>query len=342
MIALRLSPCKGPRSCVDRHSCAVRRGDDEIGHLADTLNRMSAEIMKSDQVKKDFLSNISHELRTPLTAIKGWSETILAGPPGDRLETRQGLEVIAHETNRLIGMVEELLDFSRLQSGRVTLDLRPVHVGRLVDEVVRQFAARAREGGLELGADVRAGVASDVPAGASESAPARALRCLADEDRLRQVLINLIDSAVKFTPPGGSVPVEVRVEVWPGADVARAADGPNAADEPTATDEPAAADGLTIAVSDTGCGISPDDLPHVTGKFYKADNKRPGSGLGLSIVDEILRLHGGGGSASTVSPDGEQRWRSGCRLNHLTVNRAQIETSDERSHAWDNCRGPPW
>ncbi|MHB8926576.1 MAG: HAMP domain-containing sensor histidine kinase [Bacillota bacterium] len=256
---------------------AVRRGDDEIGRLADTLNRMSAEIMKSDQVKKDFLSNISHELRTPPTAIKGWTETILAGPPSDRLETRQGLEVIAHETNRLIGLVEELLDFSRLQSGRVTLDLRPVDVGRLVGEVVRQFAARAREGGLELSTEVPGDV------------PAEGLRCLADGDRLRQVLINLVDNAVKFTGPGGSVLVSVR----PGRDVPAVAGEPTVADRSTAADEPIGAGGLTIAVSDTGCGISPDDLPRVTGKFYKADSKKPGSGLGLSIVHEIVRLHGG-------------------------------------------------
>ncbi len=217
--------------------------------------------MKSEQVKKDFLSNISHELWTP------W----------------QGLEVIAHETNRLIGLVEELLDFSRLQSGRVTLNLRLVDVGRLADEVMRQFAARAREGGLELRAEVPADV------------PAEALGCVADEGRLRQVLINLVDNAVKFTGPGGLVRVSVRPGMdanLPSASRARGS-APTAAGGPTAADELAGAGSLTITVSDSGCGISPDDLPRVTGEFCKADSKKPGSGLGLSIVDEIVRLHGG-------------------------------------------------
>lgn len=225
----------------------VRR-DDEIGRLAGTLNRMSVEIMRSDQSKRDFLSSVSHELRTPLTSIKGWSETILSGA-GDPQEVQQGLEIIDRETDRMIGLVDELLDFSRLASGRVTLHTGSVDISQLVTQVAQQYARRSASAGVSV----------------STALPSEPLRCIADGDRLRQVLINLLDNAVKFTPAGGTVRISA---------------------EQSAT-------AVTLTVADSGSGIALTDVSRVTERFFKANVNAPGSGVGLSVVDEIVRLHGG-------------------------------------------------
>ncbi|WP_238177697.1 sensor histidine kinase [Paenibacillus contaminans] len=228
---------------------AIIRHNDEIGHLADTLNYLSDEITKNTRLKNEFISSVSHELRTPLTSIKGWSETLLSGDLEDREETKLGLKVITKETERLIGLVEELLDFSKLQAGAVKIKRKSVDLNKLAADLGNQFQASGSRKGLVLSIEL----SKD------------ALIISGDYNRLKQVLVNVIDNALKFTPVSG----EVRLE--------------------TSSDNKFA----VIRVRDNGDGISPEDLPFVTDKFYKGGTSRPGNGLGLSISKELVEQHGG-------------------------------------------------
>ncbi|MFD0711867.1 sensor histidine kinase [Paenibacillus sp. GCM10027626] len=223
---------------------------DEIGRLADTLNTMAAEITRREKLKNDFISSISHELRTPLTSIKGWSETLASGDPTDVEEVRMGLSVIDRETDRLSGLVEDLLDFSKLYAKSIVLHPEPLDFLAPVRETVRQFEARAQREGIVLSAEL-------ICEGS--------MLVMADANRIKQVLINVIDNAFKFTPRGGSVKIATKRDEGKGV----------------------------ISIADSGCGIPPEDLAHVTEKFYKGGSQRAGSGLGLAICKEIVELHGG-------------------------------------------------
>lgn len=230
--------------------------DDEIGDLCDTINFMAGEIGAAEKVKNEFISSVSHELRTPLTAIKGWSETMQAAPE-DRELTAQGLAIIGKEAQRLSGLVEELLDFSRMESGHIKLRREPLDLLAELEEAVFLYGDRA----------ARAGIRLEYCEG--ESLPP----VMGDGDRLKQVFVNLLDNSVKYSRPGD----RIRVEAAAMTDV------------------------VQVVVSDTGIGISREDLPRVRQKFYQTDPNNPGSGIGLALVDEIVRLHGG-----TVDIESEQ------------------------------------
>ena len=222
---------------------------DEVGELCDTINNMAEKIKISDKIKNDFISTVSHELRTPLTAIKGWGETLLQISDTDPALTQRGMGVIISESSRLNGIVEELLDFSRMQSGRMTLKIEKMDVLAELDETVFAFKDRAMREGIDL-----VYTAPNLPAPMD-----------GDSDRIKQVFVNIIDNALKYTKQGGKILV-----------VADIVD-----------------DRITITVSDTGCGISADDLPHVKEKFYKTNMTVHGSGIGLAVVDEIISMHNG-------------------------------------------------
>lgn len=229
---------------------AIQRSDDEIGQLAKTFNMMMSELNKREKLKNDFISSISHELRTPLTSIKGWSETLKESEPTeDDEELKLGLSIISKETERLSGLVEDLLDFSKLSAQTMELHTEPLDLIGPVVETVNQLAVREDGMKVKLMAAYGAGP----------------IMVIGDMNRLKQVIINLIDNAFKFTPEGGTVRVSTAVE----------------------------SDYATVTVSDTGSGIEAEDLPHVAEKFYKASNSRGGSGLGLAICKEIIELHGG-------------------------------------------------
>lgn len=223
--------------------------NDEFGILASTLNYMAEEIQNSERLKNEFISSISHEIRTPLTAIAGWGETIITGDLDNKDEVDRGLKIIIRETNRLSEMVEELLDFSRMESGRLTLYLESVPIDVEVADIIAIYGRKAESKGVKLSL--------------RHSGPSVFVE--ADKNRMKQVLINLIDNAVKFTPSGKCVEVEIR----------------NAGDMGE------------IVVRDEGCGIDESDLDLVTKKFFKVSNKTSGSGLGLAIANEIVNLHGG-------------------------------------------------
>ncbi len=226
-----------------------KKYDDEIGDLCDTINYMAGEISAAEQMKNDFISSVSHELRTPLTAIKGWSETLREGGAGDAEMTAKGLEVISDEAERLSGIVEELLDFSRMQSGHISMQFTRMDLLAELEEAVVLFRDRAKREGIEL-----------IYVEAAELPP-----IVGDRDRLKQVFINIIDNAIKYSNPGGRVRVE-------------------AADMGVH---------VQVVISDSGVGIAKADLPNVKNKFYKANRTRPGSGIGLALADEIVRRHKG-------------------------------------------------
>lgn len=222
---------------------------DEIGLLCNTINEMAEKIKTSDKIKNDFISTVSHELRTPLTAIKGWGETLLQIGDTDPNLTKRGMNVIIGESSRLNGIVEELLDFSRMQSGRMVLKNEKMDILAELDETVFAFKDRAMREGIELVYN-----APNLPAPMD-----------GDPDRIKQVFVNILDNALKYTKQGGKIVVSTDIKD----------------------------DKITIVISDTGCGISAEDLPHVKEKFYKTNMTVHGSGIGLAVVDEIVRLHHG-------------------------------------------------
>ena len=231
-----------------------KKYNDEIGNLCDSINSMAEEISTTDKMKNDFISTISHELRTPLTSIKGWGETLTFGADDNFDEvTRKGLEVIVKEAGRLEGFVEELLDFSRLQSGRMNLRLAKTDIFAELDETVFTFRERAMREGIEVKYSI-----PEVPAIAD-----------ADANRLKQVFMNILDNALKYSRAPSKIFVKAQF---------------------TKLDDD---NFVSIAIADQGCGISKEDLPHVKEKFYKANVSVRGSGIGLAVTSEIINLHKG-------------------------------------------------
>lgn len=221
---------------------------DEIGTLSRTFNYMASEIAKKDELKNDFISSISHELRTPLTAIKGWAIT-LKDPTTDKELMDAGLGIIETEADRLKNMVDELLDFSKFTSGKIELNLRlidPLDLDFYLKSLLEERIKR-EDRDFQL------------------IAPETLEPFRGDEDRIKQVLINLIDNAFKFTATGDRILVEFSQSE----------------------------NSTFFIVSDTGSGIAREEIPKVTEKFFKGKHAKSSSGIGLSIVNEIVLLHNG-------------------------------------------------
>ena len=222
---------------------------DEINELADSVNNMLNEVSATDKIKNDFITTVSHELRTPLTAIKGWGEMLRELGPEDIELTKRGTDIIISESERLSQLVEELLNFSRIQNGTLSLRLEKIDVLAELDETIFVFKERSKRDGIEL----------------TYSAPELPAPMMADPNRIKQVFVNILDNAFKYTERGGMVSVEAFIE--------------NSQ--------------LIIQVLDTGCGIPQEDLPNVKMKFYKANIQVRGSGIGLAVVDELVKMHNG-------------------------------------------------
>jgi two-component system phosphate regulon sensor histidine kinase PhoR len=207
-----------------------------------------------ERVRTEFVANVSHELRTPLTAIQGYLETLLSGALEERENARRFLEIALRHSERLGRLLNDLTDLSNIELGKVALRREPVRVDEVVASVVGIIAPRAARAKV----DVTSHVPPDRP------------QVPADRDRLAQILINLVDNAVKYTPEGGSVTVTAR----------RVAEST-----------------IETAVTDTGIGIPPADLPRITERFYRVDRARSrelgGTGLGLAIVKHLVMAHGG-------------------------------------------------
>ncbi len=223
--------------------------DDEIGELCDAINYMASELHNSEGIKNDFISSVSHELRTPLTAIRGWGETAKMSLGTDPELVERGLDVVLSEADRLSSLVEELLDFSRMQTGRLSLVSQPMDVTLILRESADMYEELAKKQDIDLVVSV----------------PREEITVLGDKNRLKQVFINVIDNAVKYTNAGGQVLVNLD------------------------TEEAC----VRITVTDTGVGIPAEDIDRVKEKFYKANKTVRGSGIGLAVADEIIKQHDG-------------------------------------------------
>lgn len=224
--------------------------NDEIGELCDTVNYMSDEIARAERVKNEFISSVSHELRTPLTAIGGWSETLIAGGGTDPEEVMHGLEIIQKESRRLTRMVEELLDFSRIESGRLKLDIETFDLEIELCEAVYMYENLLTSSEMTLDYDVD---------------PDAQYYVSGDRHRMKQVFLNIIDNAAKYGREGKKIAITVE----------------------------RIGNEVRVIVRDWGAGIPEDELPHVKERFYKGSSKERGSGIGLAVTDEIVKLHGG-------------------------------------------------
>ena len=237
----------------DFNSRIEKKTDDEIGDLCETINYMADELGATERMKNDFISSVSHELRTPLTAIKGWAEMLEDSSKDNTIDNQtlsRGMGVIIGETERLSVMVEELLDFSRLQSGRMVLQPMKLDIIAELSEAVLTFEQRA----LREKKDLFYEESDDI------------IPVMGDKNRLRQVFVNIIDNALKYSDEGGSVTITaLRTEKG----------------------------FVDISVKDTGIGIPADQLEKVKTKFFKGNATRRGSGIGLAVADEIIRMHGG-------------------------------------------------
>ncbi|MEW6425943.1 MAG: two-component system histidine kinase PnpS [Bacillota bacterium] len=234
------------------HAAPLKGQGAEQGGIV-VLLRDITERKRLEDMRTEFVANVSHELRTPLTSLRGYLETLLDGALEDPAAARHFLEIMNKETERLTRLVDDLLDLSKIEERRVVHRWQPVQLSDTISRVVAMFQPQANEKNLALIAEVPAGL------------PA----VHGDPDMLTQVLINLVDNAVKYTPAGGKV--AVRAGVGEGD--------------------------VRVSVEDTGVGIPPESLPRIFERFYRVDKARSrelgGIGVGLAIVKHIIRAHGG-------------------------------------------------
>jgi signal transduction histidine kinase len=236
-------------------------GRGEFSRLAESFNHMAAELQQSDRRRRDLTADVAHELRTPLHIIQGNLEGVLDGVYEP---TPEHLRATLDETRALARLVEDLRTLSLAEAGQLPLAHEPVDVSELLSDVTTSFSGQAEAAGIDLRVD-----AATLPAG---------LTITGDAGRLDQVLSNLVGNALRFTPAGGAITLHAEpLPRSPGAD---------------------AQPGVRLAVSDTGAGIPPEDLPFVFDRFWKGDRARThtggsGSGLGLAIARQLVQAHGG-------------------------------------------------
>lgn len=228
-------------------------GPQEVQELVGAFNQMTSRVQAGQKSQREFVANVSHELKTPLTSIQGFAQAMLDGTASTPEAQKQSAQVIYDEAGRMHRMVLNLLDLARLDAGIADLKRAPVDVNALINGVAERFTHQARNAGVTL--DVQT---TPVPL------------ITGDGDRLAQVITNLVDNALKFTPTGGTVTLRTTQ----------------------------LGNGVEIHVQDTGTGIQADALPKIFNRFYQADlsrqgGKTHGAGLGLAIVREIVAAHGG-------------------------------------------------
>lgn len=242
---------KSPPIDLMVEAVALRRSPEGSGTLM--VVHDVTELRRLERVRQEFIANASHELRTPLTAIRGYVESLLEGAVEEPARARPFLEVIARHAERMSRLVDDLMDLSNIETGRLQLDRQPVPLSQMGEQVVALHHDVASKKGIALQLEIP----PDLPA------------VLADRDRLQQILINLVDNAIKFTPAG----------------------------HVTLSAHKASSTLVEVAVADTGTGIPSMDLSRVTERFYRVDRGRAreqgGTGLGLSIVKHLVHAHGG-------------------------------------------------
>jgi two-component system phosphate regulon sensor histidine kinase PhoR len=233
----------------------VNQSDGQWGGLLVALHDIS-DLRRLERMRSEFVANVSHELKTPIAAVKGFAETLLAGAMNDKETAKSFLQIIYDESGRLDRLIVDILELSKIESKRIPLHFSPVHLTDFTHKTLEMMKSEASKKQITL--------SMQVP---------EALYLEADEDRLRQVLINLLSNGINYTPSGGSVRVEAHAVKVNEEEKVR------------------------ILISDTGIGIPKKDLPRIFERFYRVDKARSrssgGTGLGLSIVKHIVELHKG-------------------------------------------------
>ncbi len=258
---------------------------DELEQLGDSFNRMAGQLQRLEEMRREFVANVSHELRSPLTTIRGFVIGILDGtiPEGDR---HRYLSLVDGEIERMSALISDLLELAELQGGDPDQVLKPIRLDDIVGEAVSRFKSSAQDKGIELGLEVT------VPSAITDGILGQGPLVRADRDRVAQVMNNLLENALGFTPEGGHVLV--------GASLSERATGEAPPIGLTWGDGEALAPGMAgIWVSDSGPGVPVSERYHIWERFYRSDRartrsgQRGGTGLGLSIVKGIVEAHGG-------------------------------------------------
>jgi len=226
------------------------------------------ELHNLEKIRQDFVANVSHELRTPITNIKGYAETILEGALEDKENIKEFINIIYQESNRMANLIDDLLDLSKIESGKIKMNFSALEIKPIIERCLAVLEKPIKEKNLSVSFNI----------------PKSLSKVMADEIRLTQVLLNLLDNAVKYTNEGGKITIDVFEKD----------------------------DFVQVDITDTGIGIPEEDLPRIFERFYRVDKARSrqlgGTGLGLSIVKHIVLAHGGKvwvksklGSGSTFS-----------------------------------------
>lgn len=260
--ACELSILAPEEKILSIHATPVIRGSKIEGAVL--LFHNITELRRLEKVRKDFVANVSHELRTPISSIKGYAETLLEGALEDKENARDFLNIIYSDSDRLAKLIDDLLDLSKIESNRLRMDIKRCSLSPLVNKVVSSLSKQAKDTSIAIKIDI----------------PTDISNILADEARIAQVLLNLIDNAIKYNREKGKVIIAAREK--------------NAF--------------VQVDVSDTGVGISEKDLPRLFERFYRIDKARSrelgGTGLGLSIVKHIVQAHNGEVSVQSVLGQG--------------------------------------
>lgn len=236
----------------------LMKGNDEVARLGEAINELARHLQRLDTTRKEFLADVAHELRTPLTYMRGYAQVLYDGMAKTPEETRHYLKIIYEETKRVERLVEDLFALAQADVSALNLHRESVDLTNLIEQVVAKFHPKAKEQNINLSVQGAIGEQCDL-----------------DPVRIEQAIVNLLDNALRYTPNGGAVTLNLMRK----------------------------GDYTVIAVQDSGAGISSDELPFIWDRLYRVDKSRSrehgGAGLGLSIVKHIVELHGGRVSAES-------------------------------------------
>jgi signal transduction histidine kinase len=260
------SRAEGEEARMRAHIAELEETQKKLNQTSNELTRALGVAAQANQAKGAFLASMSHELRTPLNAIIGFSDTMVMevfGPMGDRYKSYAG--DIRHSGEHLLALINDVLDLSRLDAGQAELREEEFDTAELIAEALRMMVGQAGKAQITLTTHI-----------------AQALPWVkADKRRIKQIVINLVSNALKFTPAGGTV--DVTAKITPAGD-------------------------LAVAVADSGIGIAPEDLPKVMERFGQVDSpmqrKHEGTGLGLPLSKQLAQLHGGDLTLESVLDQG--------------------------------------
>jgi signal transduction histidine kinase len=237
--------------------------EDELGQLARSFNQMAATLEQTETIRRELIANVAHELRTPLSSIKGYMEGLIDGVLPAEPDIYQQ---VYQEADRLQRLVNDLQELSRVEAGAFELNRRPLAVATLIKQVTNRLCPQFEEKGVTLELEL----------------PPNLPAVLADEDRVSQILLNLVGNALQYTPSGGAVTITAEAPPLSG---------------PIPTADMKSEPQLLVTIRDTGIGLAPAHLPYLFTRFYRVDKSRSraggGSGIGLTITRHLVEAHGG-------------------------------------------------